>query len=70
MWYNNKVTIHMYNVHVHVIIHTILTTLYAHVIHEKSGGPEQKGILWTAVSSLLAAVQHNYALGSMWVYNV
>ena len=36
--------------------------MYIHVYMKKSGGPEQKGILRTAVSSLLAlisAVQHN-----------
>ena len=42
--------------------------VHVHCIYmKKSGGPEQKGILWTAVLSLLAltsAVQHNL----LWVW--
>ena len=43
-------------------VHSFLCTLHVRVHEKKSGGPEQKGILWTAVSSLLAlisVVQHN-----------
>ena len=38
------------------------SVVHVYMYMKKSGGPEQKGILWTAVLSLLAlisAVQHN-----------
>ena len=45
---------HRYCLHLHVCI-------YMYMYMKKSGGPEQKGILWTAVSSLLALISTIYS---------
>ena len=56
------------HVHVHVVPlpglepgHVLQSNRTSVHVHEKSGGPEQKEILWTAVSSLLALINTIYS---------